>query len=191
MNVQSGMTDAHAKLSVDGFFRWAEDRHEKYELVDGVPRVQRRVKRSHSLIAGNVAFALQSALDRHRYAVHQGNFAVLTGPTSIRFADVLVEPSGASLDERTTDKAVLLVEVLSPSTMHIDFGPKAREYLALPALDTYLIIDAEARQAWQWSRGSDGSWPAEPLQVRDEDGVITLTAIDVTLRFADIYRGVR
>lgn len=191
MNVQSRGIDEPKKMSIDGFFRWADALDARYELVDGVPRFQPWVRRSHSLIAGNIAFALQTQLDRGRHAVHQGDFAVSTGPNSIRYADVLVEPRGASLDERTADSAILLVEILSPSTIHVDFGPKAQEYLALPSLDTYLIVDADKRCVWQWSREADRDWPEEPLCLEDDNSDIVISAVGVVLRFDDIYRDVR
>ncbi|GGD25575.1 Uma2 family endonuclease [Aureimonas glaciei] len=191
MNVQSRGIDEAQKMSIEGFFRWADGLDARYELVDGVPRLQPWVRRSHSLIAGNIAFALQTQLDRSRYAVHQGDFAISTGPNSIRYADVLVEPRGASLDERTADAAILLVEILSPSTMHVDFGPKAQEYLALPGLDTYLIVDADRRRVWKWSRDAEGDWPDDPLCMEDDNSEVILNAVGARLSFQDIYRDVR
>lgn len=191
MNVQSRPIDEPEKMSVEGFFRWADGLDARYELVDGVPRLQPWVRRSHSLIASNIAFALQTQLDRHRHAVHQGDFAVATGPKSIRYADVLVEPRGASLDERTADSAILLIEILSPSTVHVDFGPKAQEYLSLPSLDTYLIVDADRRCVWQWSRDAEGNWPDAPLCMEDENSEVILCAVGARLSFDDIYKDVR
>lgn len=183
--------DAPPKMSVEAFFRWAETRDRKFELVNGVPSLQPWVKRSHSLIAGNVSFALQTQLDRAVYAVHQGDFAVATGPESIRYADVLVEPLGDALDGRLADAAVVLIEILSPSTAHIDFGPKAREYMALPLLTTYLIIDQERRYAWRWSRDAEGDWPGSPDLFDEPDAAVAIPGIGAELRFEDIYRNVR
>ena len=185
MNVQST-----PRMSVDAFFRWMEGEDGKYELVNGMPRLQPWVKRSHSLIVGNIDFALKSRLDLGIYAVHQGDFAIATGPRSIRYADLIVEPAGGLLEARTTENAVLLIEVLSESTMHIDFGEKLQEYQALPTLDTYLIVAQTIQRCWRWTRGDDGGWPAEPLHVEASDASVAIERLGVSLAFADIYRNV-
>ena len=185
MNVQSP-----PRMSIDAFFRWIEGEDGRYELVDGIRHLQPWVKRSHSLIVGNIDFALKSGLDLGAFAVHQGDFAIATGPQSLRYADLLVEPAGGSLEARTTADAVLIVEVLSDSTMHVDFGDKLREYQALPALDTYLIVAQSIQRCWQWTRNDEGEWPAEPLQLEPSNSSVSIERLGVRLAFADIYRTV-
>jgi Uma2 family endonuclease len=190
MNLQSKSPVPPAKMSIEAFFDWTETQERRYELVEGVACMMPWVKRSHSLIAGNIIAALRAQIDRRTYALHQGDFAAPTGPDSVRFADVLVERRGASVDERTTDTAIVLVEILSASTRHIDFGAKAREYMRLPSLDSYLIVEQQHRHAWLWTRDRNGSWPDEAIQLSEPDAEFRIAAIGCTLRFKDIYEDV-
>ena len=183
MNIQSRPT-----MTVDAFFDWSERQERRYELVDGVPRMLPWVKRNHSTIVSNLDFALQSRLDRALYAVRQGDFAVVTGPGSIRYADVLVEPSGGDGHERTTERAVFIAEVLSESTTHVDFGPKREEYLGLAALDNYLILSQDKPRAWHWTRDPAGEWPTDPVLIAS--GPIEIATIGVTFDLAELYLGV-
>ena len=128
--------DLPTGLTVAAFFEWLESQPRRFELVGGTPQMQPFVKRSHSRIAGNIAHILQTKIDRSAFIVHQGDFAIKTGPRSIRYADILVEPAGGLLGDRATESAVLIVEVLSESTAPEDFGPKRVEYQGLPALQT-------------------------------------------------------
>ena len=183
MNIQSRPT-----MTIDAFFDWSQGQERKYELVDGVPRMLPWVTRNHSTIVSNLDFALQSRLDRDLYVVRQGDFAVATGPSSIRYADVLVEPSGGQGHERTTERAIFIAEVLSESTTHVDFGPKREEYLGLAGLDTYLIFSQDKPQAWQWTRGTEGEWPTDPVLI--ESGSIEIGTIRVSFDLAELYHGV-
>jgi Uma2 family endonuclease len=190
MNVQSRPEDTPPRMSIEAFFQWAQLHDRRYELVDGVPRLLPWVKRNHNRIVVNLVTALARQIDPGAYEIATGDFAVATGPHSIRFADVMVEVAGGSGSDRTTDKAVVLVEILSSSTMHVDFGPKTQEYLALAGLKTYLIIDQEKHRAWQWIRQENGEWPEEPLFLGEQSSEIEMNVIDARLTFSDIYRNV-
>ena len=78
------------------------------------------VTRNHWRIATNLVLALGTRLDRSGYDVGAGDFAVQTGPQDVRFADVMVAPFSQAGGERSTTDALLLVEMTSPSTTHVD-----------------------------------------------------------------------
>jgi Uma2 family endonuclease len=187
MNIQI-LSRPPGTMSIDEFFDWIDTRQEKYELVDGTPVLQPWVKRNHNRIVVNIVQALGLALDATKFEIATGDFAIPTGPRSIRYADVMVEAVGGSGQARTTETAVLIVEVLSPSTADVDFGPKQREYLNLPTLADYLIVSQDERRIWQWTRGENGEWPKEPL-VTEADAV-ELTALGASLPVQAIYRNV-
>ena len=181
-------TDLPSDLTVDAFFKWLERQERRFELVEGAPQMLPFVKRAHSRIVSNIDHFLQTRLDRSAFLVHQGDFAVRTGKRSIRFADVMVEPTDAPMDGRSTEEAILIVEVLSESTAPEDFGPKRGEYQGLDALKTYLIVDQEAARVWQWNRADDGQWPKHAEII--ERGSIRVAALGCDLPLKDIYFGV-
>ncbi|ORE99138.1 Uma2 family endonuclease [Aurantimonas sp. 22II-16-19i] len=180
-------TDLPTNMTVDEFFDWLDTHEDRYELVDGTPVMMPFVKRAHARIVGNIDFCLQSQIDRSRYMVTQGDFAIRTGPRSIRFADLLVEPSNDDLGGRISERTVLIVEVLSDSTAKIDFNQKRLEYLGLSGLDTYLIASQEEARIWVWTRGA-GGWPQTPLVLTQ--GSVAIEALGARLPLAEIYRGV-
>ncbi|NDV88628.1 hypothetical protein GTW51_18155 [Aurantimonas aggregata] len=175
-------------LTIAAFFEWLEGQPRRFELVDGAPQMQPFVKRSHSRIVGNLDHMLQTQIDRSAFLVHQGDFAIQTGPRSIRYADIMVEPAGGPPGGRTTDSAVLIVEVLSESTAPEDFGPKRVEYQALKALQTYLVVDQETPRIWQWDRGYDGKWSAHATIVTA--GAVKVAALACDLPLDEIYFGI-
>ena len=176
------------RMDKASFFAWTERQERKYELADGIVVMMANVTRHHARICTNIVVALSKQLDRDRYDITQGDFAIETGEKSVRYADVMVEPFGAGGKDRSTLSALLLVEVLSPSSMHVDFHDKLHEYQETPALGTYIICAQDSRRAWVWTR-EGGVWPREPHILETAEALIDVPALGVTLPLAEIYRG--
>jgi Uma2 family endonuclease len=170
------------------FFAWLERQDRKHELADGRVVMLPYVTRPHSQISTNVILALGARLDPARFGMHGGEFAIDTGDRSIRFADIMVEPFTQE-NAPSTANALLLVEVLSPSTMHVDFHEKLDEYKGLLALGTYLICAQDEARVWVWTR-QDGAWPQAPEVLEGLDGAVEVPALGITLPLAEIYRNV-
>lgn len=185
MNVQS-----LPSMTVDAFFRWSEDRAEKYELVNGVPCMLPWVRLNHSRITTNFVYALRQRLDPSEFEVATGDFAVQTSDRNIRYADIMVERAGESGDARTAQAPLLLVEILSDSTMHTDFGDKRREYFALPTLRTYLVVAQDKHHVWCWTRDREGDWPADPVQIAEKEANVEIAALAISIPLEQLYVGV-
>ena len=180
---------ADLRLDKTQFFAWSERQERKYELADGRVVVQPYVTRHHARLCTNLMAALISRLDRAVYDITQGDFAVETGPKSVRYADVMVGRFGVDGHVRSTTSALMLAEVLSSSTMHVDFGEKLEEYRRLPELGTYFICAQNEARVWVWTR-ADGRWPDAPDILEGLDAVVSVPVLGVALPLADIYRNV-
>jgi len=189
MNVQSP-----PKMSFEEFMRWGQRQDRKYELVRGVPVMLPWVRLKHSRIVMALVQTVGPQLQGTEYELADAEFALRTGEDSSRFADLLVIPAGLPGDTPHIDDALVVIEVLSPSTQHNDFGPKRDEYLGLKSLDTYLIFSADEPRVWQWTRNEDREFEIEPIILEDRDATISLARLGVTIPLADIYsdpKGVR
>jgi len=109
--------------------------------------------------------------------------------TRFDLADIMVTHAEGSGKERRTDEAVVLVEVLSPSTATDDCGDKQREYLALASLRASLIVAQDRVCMWAWVRGEEG-FPQKPDIIETRGGTMTLPHLDISLTLATIYRNV-
>ncbi|MCB8839843.1 Uma2 family endonuclease [Aurantimonas sp. VKM B-3413] len=179
--------DLPTDLTVEAFFDWLERQERHFELVEGTPLMLPNVRRSHARIVSNIDRMLQRALDPDRYLVTQGDFAIRTGPRSIRYADIFVDEASDDLAARTTDRAILIVEVLSDSTAPNDFGPKRLEYQTLPNLQTYLIVDQDKPCLWAWLR-RNGTWEETPAILTT--GTIAVESLQISLPLPEIYRNI-
>jgi len=182
------------KMTIEEFFSWAHEQQAKgentrCELVGGVVKMQPYVRLNHTVISMNIGFELLKQIDRNKFTVANGDFAVQTGPNSVRFADVMVMPAGKDGNILSVDDAIILFEVLSKSTMHKDFGEKKREYQALDSLQAYVVLASDEPMVWLWQRNEDGEWEEEPVQL--SEGKFALDAVRVDLLIEDLYREVR
>ena len=120
-------------------------------------------------------------------APRDADFGVRT-PRGILDPDVLVDQASSDDREPTSAHPVLIVEVLSPSSLEIDFVQKRAEYTALPSLQTDLILAQDEPRAWVWARGGEG-WPERAERIEGDEGQVPVPALGVTLPLAFLSQG--
>jgi Uma2 family endonuclease len=176
-------------MTKDAFLAWLEKSEGRYELAGGRVTMMVRITLNHARVTRNLLIALTRRLTGDRYDVVAEGFGVDVGQ-SFRFPDIVVEPIQADGKVLQAKAPILLAEVLSPGTLHIDFGEKRQEYLSLPSLDTYLILSPDEPRAWVWRR-TDGAFSPEPEIIEGIDQGLALPALAVEIPFSEIYRGVK
>src|SRR5262249_50335716 len=168
---------AHIPAEPEAFLRWvaALDRHHpfKYELrEEKVCRKSRYVSRGHSRVVTNMVCELVQ-FDRSHFDVFWSRFGVRTAG-GIRYPDVVADRAGGGLDDLACWAPLFIAEVLSPSTMGLDFTAKLQEYSSIASVQTYLICSQDEPRAWVWARRDDGSWPKRPAELVGRDSAIAL-----------------
>ena len=173
----------------DEFLRWNEGREGKREFVNGrVVEMMINVTRNHWVLCSRLVLQLMGRLDGGGYYVGSADFGVRTSD-GVRFPDVLVEAAGGDGMALATEAPLLLAEVLSKSSMHDDFGPKARDYQGLPSLQHYLIFAQDEIRAWLWSRAQDGSWP-EPVIFEAGTIPLSIDGAPISIDLSALYAGI-
>ncbi|MFM9939315.1 MAG: Uma2 family endonuclease [Hyphomicrobiaceae bacterium] len=184
--------NAFAKVDKETFLRFAATHAEqRYEYVRG--RIVQQMTggtRDHGQVARRITRLLEDQLDLAGQTVIPDR-GVETRET-IRYPDVVVEPSDEPGTSLSTSRPMLIVEVLSPSTTATDLDVKPHEYLSLASLDAYVIASQDEAAMLIYQRGGNGQFPAEPREVSGMDAEVTIAgrSLAVTLRLADIYKGI-
>ena len=83
---------------------------------------------------------------------------------------------------------LVLIEVLSDSSRETDRSFKLREYLRLPSLRHYLLIEQKHCEVQHFRRREDESW--EVLFYEEMSQQIDLPELDLRITLADLYEGV-
>ena len=160
----------------------------KYEWIDGKVRAMTGGTFNHGTVGDNVLSVLKQTL-RARRAAGGPHLAACGSDLRVRvpdgpyyYPDVKVCPFPPEIEEpdgeeqRTLLNPIFLVEVLSRSTARVDRGEKRRNYLRVPTVDTYLIVQPSIREALRLTRNGN-RWGEKTF--RDAD--IELPKLGVTL----------
>ncbi|EAU40317.1 hypothetical protein FP2506_03785 [Fulvimarina pelagi HTCC2506] len=184
MNIQS-----QPVMTTEEFLRWNEGREGKRELVHGrVFEMMINVTRGHVKLAGKLTAILINALDESEFDIGTADFGVRT-PAGVRYPDVFVDRSGGTASDLAAIEPLFVAEILSPSSLAIDFGEKAEEYTTIESLRHYLVLSQDEPRIWLWSRDEDGVFQ-RPQMIEGPDSEIPLTGFDLNIKLADLYRGI-
>lgn len=186
MNVRT-----HIKVDKATFFRFIAAQAEgRYEYDRG--RIVQQMTggtRRHAVIAQRFISILERQLDSGKWLVTGHTRGVDTGGT-VRYADVVVEPASDAWDDLSTDAPSLLVEVLSPSTQHLDLNVKPPEYLSLRSPEAYVVASQDEACCWMWRRGSDKSFAELPEEISGLAGSVDVPSLALSIPLDEIYRGI-
>ncbi|MGE3915197.1 MAG: Uma2 family endonuclease, partial [Hyphomicrobiaceae bacterium] len=170
--------------------RWLLGQDRKHEWKEGRVVQMTNVTRGHASIVSNIVFALGARLDRDVWRIVTSDFGV-EDVTFVRFPDVLVEPLAGKLDVRRSENAILLFEVLSPSSVDTDMLAKPVEYSSIATLEAYVVASQDAALCWLWERDPEtGRFPAMPVRIAGRDQSIPLRKRAIALPLAEIYRNI-
>ena len=142
---------------------------------------------AHHRIGARAVRALGALLDPAKYDV-LFEFGVETAGT-VRFPDVAVLAVGSSPMAQATATPLIVIEVLSPSSVHLDVSIKSEEYTSLPSLEAYVVLSQHDPAALAWVRGSDRLFPASPTEY-GVGGSIEVPALGLAIALDDIYAGI-
>jgi Uma2 family endonuclease len=175
-------------MTVLDYLAWAETQGEgpRTELINGqiVAMSPERIAHNRAKIAALIA--LRNAMVT---AGIEGE--VFTDGVTIPIDDhTAYEPDasvrcGAPLPGTgmTASDPVIVVEVLSPTSVHSDTSAKLIGYFKLASMRHYLIIDPDARTVTHHRRGDDGGISAQTLAA----GTLRLDPPGLTLEVAALF----
>jgi Uma2 family endonuclease len=180
-----GMSAALKPMTVEEFLAWEERQELRYEF-DGL--------RAVAMTGGTVAHEVIGQNLRTELAIRlRGSGCVVLGPNTkievagrIRYPDALIVCSPLDRKATVITDPIMVFEVLSDSTAHIDYFEKLREYTATPSIQRYVILDQDRIAATVFVRDADRM----VVQTVVRGDTLGLPEIDVEIPVDDLYRGV-
>ena len=183
-----GLPQPIHRMSFEEFAEWAlsaEGQQGKYEYHGGEifdVQAMAGARAAHNEISGNVFASLHGQLKGKPCRAFVADMMLrVDADDKGYYPDVMVTCSEADRARQTfkTD-AVLVIEVLSPSTAAYDRGEKFASYRRLPTLQELIFIDPATRGVDHYRR--DGAcWlllpPAETLDLPSAGCTLTLTDV--------------
>lgn len=172
-------------MTVEEFLAWEDKQPLRWEFDGSAPVARNSGTQEHSIIQGNLIFALHSRLRGSGCRVYGSDFKIEVDG-SIRYPDAFVLRSRLPVTATVTDQPVVVFEILSPSTSRIDRIVKAREYGSTPSIVRYVILEPNAVAATVFTR-TTGVWAGIVVVGAVE---LDMPEIGISLPLAELYTDV-
>ena len=177
-------------MTVEEFYAFTDTRpdEEKWELIDGEPVLNASPSPPHQYIVANIIFTLTLCARQSgaAWAVIPG-IGARVSDISRPEPDVMIVPKlGTGLDRsrRDTTKAMVLFEIMSPSTSSRDLKWKRAAYTGMPALSHYVVIAQDAVDVVVFDRAAG----FEERRLTSLADSIEFPALGAVLPLSEIYR---
>jgi Uma2 family endonuclease len=173
-------------LTAAEFLAWDATQANKHEFVRGEVFAMTGAAERHVLATRNLLLALHTHLRGTPCRAMANDMKLrVEAADCFYYPDLLVscQPSASGNDTHKND-AVVVVEVLSPSTAAFDRGDKFADYRLLPGLREYLLIDPDKRRCDLYRKGADGLWVLHPS---GSDEPVHLASVDLSIAPATLW----
>ena len=174
------------KMTVDEYLAWAQRESGRFELFDGIVYAMTPERAAHAEVKLAIHMALVAAVRTRGLPCHvlpdgmtvRVDESAAYEPDAIVYCGSKLRPSALEVTN-----PIIVVEVLSPSSLHIDASLKLAGYFRLPSVAHYLIVDPDKPLVLHHSRRGDDSILTRIVR----DGVVMLDPPGLGLSLTDIY----
>lgn len=131
-----------SRMTQEQFFDWAEAQEERYEFDGFEPVAMTGGSINHSRLTGTLQAVLRAQLKGSACRVLGPDAGVATVGNTVRYPDALITCTKVAGAERLVPGAVVVFEVLSPSSGYNDRIVKLSEYWAVSSIQRYVILES-------------------------------------------------
>ncbi|AWB66746.1 hypothetical protein C2869_10055 [Saccharobesus litoralis] len=173
--------DRTMSMSVKQYLASELERDTKHEFIDGCIYAMAGASINHERISGNIFGELRNHLKGSPCEPLASDMKVKV-IDNFYYPDVLVDCNFDSTTPYYTETPVIIVEVLSRSTRRLDETKKLVEYLNIPTLQEYVLIEQDVADVTVYRKSDD--WRCVHYFLGD---LITFESINLTLAVEEIY----
>jgi Uma2 family endonuclease len=182
------LTVAEKIYTVEEYFELERNSEVKHEFVEGQLIEMPGEKRIANRVAGSIYALLLQLLNHKVFEVYIQDVKLSTVKNKrYRYPDVMVVPVVDDEDDDMVHQAVLIAEVLSPSTEKTDRNDKLKEYSKIPSVQYYLLVSQEETVIELYKRNGN---IFEYSFFTERIDIIDLPFFDIKLTLEDIYKNI-
>ncbi len=171
-------------MSREQFLDWVQRQEGRFEFDGSRPVAMTGGTRDHSQIVANILFSLRiRSAQRPFWTLVEAGLA--SGSDSVRYPDVLVTSSRGSGRDLLTGDVVVAFEIVSPSSVRTDRVVKLREYLGVPTLRRYVVVEQTSVAVSVFEKNAGGTaWEARALVAGE---TLDLPEIGIQVPVSEFY----
>lgn len=174
------------QISVQDYLSGERVSEQKYEYVEGQVYAMAGASLSHNIIVMNLSALLWNHLRGQSCFPVSTDMLLKTKKDRYRYPDLMVIcQDDSSEDEYVRESPSLIIEVLSNATRRKDKTEKRLEYIAIPSVQEYLLIEQDFVEVQLQRRRTD--WQPEYYYLGEK---LFLESVGLTVAVLDIYERV-
>lgn len=173
---------AEKLMSIEEFLAWEREQPERHEFDGFTVTAMTGGSLDDSTIASNLHRICSAKLRGTGCMAFRGDAKVIANGT-VRYPDLSVTCSPITGRDDIVPEPVLLIEVVSPTTEHVDRGRKKLDYFATASVRQYAIVEQDEPLVDLYTR-TDAGWVNE---IVTGDQVLRLSVIGVEIGLSAIY----
>jgi Uma2 family endonuclease len=180
--------DEALPVSEEEYLEFEKQSDIKHEYVNGNLVAMAGASANHNYVKDIISSIFIQKIDRVNCRVMTSDQKVKMPSGNCRYSDVVV----TCFPKFTDDKQLvllnpsILVEVLSPESKARDKRDKLFEYINIPSLQHYLIVNPDVMEVEHYSRAR--SWV--PLYLSNSEEIISISEIHLSVLLSEVYLGV-
>lgn len=176
-------------MTVDDYFEFENFSPIRHEFINGEIYAKSGSTANHNRIATNLLVILDSKIKYPDEEVFGLSLKLKVTENIFYYPDVFVVCDKNPESSFYRKHPLLVVEVISPSTEHIDRREKLLFYQQIPSLQEYIVIEQKKIAIEIHRRQPNGGWITYYFD--DSDDEVEFQSIDMTLAIDEIYRRVK
>ncbi len=171
--------------SIERFLDWAGARDERYEFDGTAPVAMTGGDDPPWPGHAELHAALRNRLRGTGWSYHGPDVGLQTVGNAVRFPDALVTCEPCPEMDRLASGAVVVFEVVSPTSARMDRVIKRQEYAAVASMRRYVIVETSSQRVTVLHRNE----PNQPWTEADVD-VVDLPEIGISIPVPELYEDV-
>ena len=159
----------------------------RHEYINGKLFEMAGESKLNNDIAGNIYILLKAIVKAKGWSIFSHDVMLkIFGQNVYYYPDLFITDDKDADSDYVCNSALLVVEILSPSTRHFDMFDKYLEYRKIPELRYYLLVEPSKQWITLCEKDDKGEWSTELFDV--QDGKINLKYLELELEIAAVFQ---
>ena len=184
-----GLVKLKTKISVEDYLEQEKISQVRHEYIEGEIYAMAGASDNHSRIVINLTTNLSVHLRDSKCEPFSNDIKVRATQNVYYYSDILVSCEENPESSYFRNQPILIIEVTSPSTKHIDRREKLLFYQQMSSVREYVIIDQHKMNVEVHRRQPNGGWITYFFNESKE--TVEFASVELSLPITEIYRRVK
>ncbi|MEJ7848147.1 MAG: Uma2 family endonuclease [Pyrinomonadaceae bacterium] len=184
-----GLPKLKTKTSVEDYLEREKISPDKHEYVEGEIYSMAGTSDNHNRIVTEFLTQLSLHLRDSKCEPFAADIKVQVTKNVYYYPDILVSCEETPENPYFRNQPVLIIEVISPSTEHIDRREKLLFYQQMPSVQEYVVVDQHTMNVEVHRRQPNGGWIT--YYFNEASDLVELTSVELSIPLPDLYRRVQ